>query len=84
MRRFNEAIVSYGIYLPFLRQTLNSELNYVSGPGGKMRLGPLNNKVGLEVLKFPKTNFLELVTMLMYKDSPYVMNTPWLDALQQL
>lgn len=43
---------------------------------GKMRLRPLNNGVGLEVLKFPKINFLEKVIMLIYKDNLYMMTTP--------
>ena len=40
----------------------------------------MNNEVGLEVFKLPKRSFLERV-MLMYKDSLYVIITPWLCAM---
>lgn len=75
--RFKEAMVTFGMHSLFVRQMLNSwptgystkleRLGYSRGPCGKMRLGPLNNEVGLQVLKFPKTKFLERAIMLMYK-----------------
>lgn len=47
------------------------------------RLGSLNIIVGLEGLKFPKTNLLVRVIKVMYKDSLYMMNTPWFYAVHQ-
>lgn len=55
----------------WLQQYWNIVLNYSEGPGGKMNLGPFNNKLWLEALKSPKTNFLQRAIMLMYKDSLY-------------
>lgn len=49
-----------------------------------MRLGPLNNEVGLEVMKFPKISFSKRVIMVMYKDSLGMVNTPWIYAMHQL
>ena len=48
-------------------------LNY---NGIKMNLRSLNNEVGIEAYKSPKTNFLERETMLMYKVNFYMMVTP--------
>lgn len=49
-----------------------------------MGLGPLNNEVGLEVMKFPKISFSKRVIMVMYKDSLGMVNTPWIYAMHQL
>ena len=46
-----------------------------------MRLRPLNNEIGLEVWKSPKTNFLGMEIMLMYKVNLYMMTTSCLYAI---
>ena len=61
-----------------VQQYWNLVLNCSGEPGGKIRLGPFNNEVGLQVLTFLMTDLLEREIMLMYTVSLYMMIIPWL------
>ena len=50
----------------------------------EMRIGPMNNEVRIEVLKSPKTNFLEKMIMQMFKNNLYVITIRLLYGVQYL
>ena len=63
---------------------LEAGLSYNGEHGRKRKLGSQNNKIGLEVWKFPKIRLSVEVSTLICKDSLDLMITPWPYAVQQL